>query len=181
MPWFQIEAVLAEERFQLQGLGLRPGVIVVDQQLRDLPGQAPRQADKALGVLMQQRPVDPGLDVEALGKAGRDQITEVAVAGLVFAQKDQVTVLLVAPRLAVKARARGDIDLAADDGLDPRRLTGLIEGHRAVHDPVVGERDGALAELPDARGKPVRAAGAVEQAEFTVNMKVNKSHGSSPL
>ena len=71
---------------------------------------------------------------------------------------------------AVGAAVGGDIDLAADDGLDPRRLAGLEEGDRAVHDAVICEGDGGLSQFPDAGRQPVRPARAVEQAVFAVNM-----------
>ena len=71
------------------------------------------------------------------------------------------------------------VDLAADDGLYSRLQGGLVEGHRPVHDPVVRDGHGLLPQLlhpPDQRGD---AAGAVQEAEFTVNVQMYKGHGVS--
>ena len=84
------------------------------------------------------------------------------------------------PRLIVDAvfpvlhAPRGHIDLAADDGLHPRGLGGLVEGDRAVHDPVVRDGHRFLAQLLDALHQSFDAAGAVQQAVFTVYMQVNE-------
>ena len=64
----------------------------------------------------------------------------------------------------------GLIPSAADDGLDPLGAAGLVKGDGAVHHTVVGERDGALPQLLDALGQLVRAAGAVEQGIFAVDV-----------
>jgi len=72
----------------------------------------------------------------------------------------------------------GHVDLAADDGLDPRRLAGPVEVHRAVHDPVVRDGYGGLAQLPDPLCQTVDAAEAVQEAVFGVDVKVNEGHGN---
>ena len=165
------EKVLRPEKLpQLERLGLRALVIVTDQHLGDGPGETAGEADKALGMLMQQRPVDAGLDIEALGKGGRNHIAEVAVARLVAAQKDQMGILVIHAVDPVSAAVGGHIDLAADDGPDSCGLTGLIKGDGPIHDAVVREGDGRLSQLLCARGEPVRAAGAVEQTVLAVNM-----------
>ena len=164
------EVFLPEEVPQLQRLGLRALIVVMNEHLGDGPGEAAGQADQALRVLVQQRPVDAGLDVEALGKRGGDHVAEVAVAHLIAAQEDQVGVFVVHAVHPVGAAVGGDIDLAADDGLDTRRLTGFVESHGPVHDPVVGEGHGGLPQLFGARREPLRPARAVEQAILAVNM-----------
>ena len=145
-------------------------VVVMDQLLLDLAGEAARETDKPLRVLFQQGPVDAGLDVKAVGKGHGDEIAEIAVARLVFAQQDQMRIVVVAAVLAVGHIARGDIDLAADDGLDALGAAGLVKGDGAVHHTVVGERDGALPQLLDALRQLVRAARAVEQGIFAVDV-----------
>ena len=145
----QVVAVLPEERPHLQGLPLGPLVVPRPQHPGDRPGQAGGQGDEALMVLPQQVFVHPGLDVEALGEALGDHVAEVAVALLVPAQEDQVAGLCVQLVRLVEAGPGGHIDLAADDGLDALRLTGLVEVHRPVHDPVVGDGHGVLSQLLD--------------------------------
>ena len=166
----EIEVLLAEGLPQHEGALFGALVFVVDQRLRDLAREAAGQADQPLGVLGEELPVDAGPDVKALDEALGDQIAEVAVAGLVAAEEDEVGVVVVQAVLLLRAAARGDIDLAADDGLDPLGDAGLIEVHRAVHDAVVGDGEGGLPQLPGALGNPVDAAGAVEQGIFGMDM-----------
>ncbi len=171
----QIE-VVAEECLQIQRAGFGRLIVAADQLLRDLAREAAGQAHQPLGVLVQQRPVDAGLVVEALGEAGADQIAEVAVAGLVFAQQDQVGVGVVEAVLLVMPGARGDVDLAADDGLDARGAAGLVEGHRPVHHAVVGDRQGTLPQFFGALRQLLDAAGAVEQRIFGMDVEMDEGH-----
>ena len=107
-----------------------------------------RQADSAISPLEccgQKVPVDPGLVVEALEIAGRDQLDEVAVALLVLAQQDQV---VVAVRVgADRVPLLRDVDLAADDGMDALVLGGVVELNRAEQVAVVGHGHGRHALL----------------------------------
>ena len=82
----QIE-VLAEDLAQPQRALLRSGVVVVDDLLLDLAGETAGETDQPLGMFFEQRPVDAGLDVKALGEGGRHEIAEIAVARLVPAQQ----------------------------------------------------------------------------------------------
>ena len=59
-------------------------------------------------------------------------------------------------------------------------LGGLIEIHRPVHDPVVGDRNGGLTQFLGALNKPLDAAGAVQEAELRVNVQVDKCHRLTP-
>ena len=81
-----------------------------------------------------------------------------------------MAVLVVQAVLPVEPGTRGDIDLAADDGLDARLAAGLVEGDGAVHDAVVGDGQGRLSQLLGALRQPVRPAGAVEQAVLGMHM-----------
>ena len=85
-------------------------------------------------------------------------------------------VVPVQPMLLVRHVPGGHIDLAADDGLDARGLASLIKGHRAVHDPMVGDGDGGLPHVPGGLRQPVHPAGAVQQGVFRMHMQMNKSH-----
>lgn len=76
----------------------------------------------------------------------------------------------------IEAGTRRDVDLAADNRLDSLRLAGAVEIHHAVHDAVVGNCDGILSKLACAFGNLRDAAGAVKQAVFAVQMKMNKRH-----
>ena len=74
----------------------------------------------------------------------------------------------------VMPRAARNIDLAADDGLDPGLFRRAVKINGAVHDAVVGQRDGALADLLHAVHHGADAARAVKQAVFGMKMKVCK-------
>ena len=172
----QVVAVLPEQLPHLQGMGLGPLVVPGKQQ----PGQPSRQAggqgDEALAMGPQQVHVDPGLAVKALGEAPADHGGEVPVAGLVPAQQHQVIGLVVQVLGLVEPGPGGHIDLTADDGLDALGLGRLVEVHRAVHDPVVGEGHGGLAQVLHPLHQVGDAAGPVQQAVFGVDVQMDESH-----
>ena len=126
-------------------------------------------------MLLQQLVVDAGLFVEAVDKGLADHVDEVLVAGVIFAEEDQVVVLRVEPVHLVGAGAAGHIDLAADDGLDPFGLGGLIEVDDPVHHPVVGDGHRVLPQGEDLVHQLVDAAGPVEQAVLGVQVQVDKA------
>ena len=154
------------------------GALVIARKdgLRHFARKAGGQADEALVVGFEQVFVDARLGVEAFKETGRDHFDQVLVAGLVFAQQHKVVVAVDAVDL-VKAGAGGDIDLAADDGADARGNGGVIKLHTAVHDAVVGDGDGGLAQLLDAVEQFVDAAGAVQQAVLCVQVQVGELAG----
>ena len=156
----------AEQRVIAQGGLLCSGIIAVHQQALHLPRQTGGQAHQAPGVLLQKVPVHPGLVVKALGKACGAQLDKILVALLVFAQQNQVPRLIVQLVHLVKPGAGRHVQLAADDGLDPRLFGGLVEIHAAVHDAVVGDGHRGLAQLLDPLHQRTQAAGAIQQAVF---------------
>ena len=72
--------------------------------------------------------------------------------------------------LLVKARARSDVHLAADDGLDALGLAGAVKVDHAVHHAVVGDGAGGLPHRLDELGEVADTARAVEQAVFGMDM-----------
>lgn len=125
------EKVLAEQLAQLKRLFLCALVIVRD----DVPGEIARETagktDQPLGVLVQQRPVDARLDVKSVRKAAGDKIAEIPVADVVFAQKDEMGILVIDAVLTVKAGARRNVYLAADDRTDALGETRAVKRDRA--------------------------------------------------
>ncbi len=175
MPWswqLQVVAVLPEQLPHLQGHRLGLLILPRQQQPGQLPGQTGGAGDQAAGVLPQQVHVDAGLDVKALQKGLGDHIGQVAVALLIAAQQHQMAGLGVelVDLLEAGAAPGGHIDLTADDGLDPRRLTGLVEVHHPVHDPVVGDGHRLLAQLLHPVHQLFDAAGPVQQGKFGMQM-----------
>ena len=89
------------------------------------------------------------------------KIAQVFIALPVFAQEHQVIALVVDAVGPVRHPAWGHIHFAADDGLDPCRLGGLVEVNAAVHDSVVRNGHGSLAQLLDPVHHGIDAAGTV--------------------
>ena len=146
------EKVLAEQIAQLKRLFLCALVIVRD----DVPGEISRETagktDQPLGVLMQQRPVDARLDVKPVRKAAGDKIAEIPVADVVFAQKDEMGILVVDAVLTVKAGARRNVYLAADDRTDALGETCAVKRDRAVCPSSLARRASSLTrQAPSSR------------------------------
>ena len=73
-----------------------------------------------------------------------------------------------------------EVDLAADDRLDPRLPRGLVELDRAVHHAVVGEPERGLPERGRALHEAVDLRGPVEQRVLGVDVQVGaggRGHG----
>ena len=164
--------------FQRRSLG--SVIVVLMQILRDPSCEAGRKADKALVVLPQKVHVHARAVVEAVDEAARDHIDEILIARHILAQQDQMIGLAVERIHLVKARSRRDIDLAADDRLDPGGLRGLVEINDAVHHAVIRQGDGLLPKLLDTGHHVLDAARAVKQAVFRVDVQMDKSHVFSP-
>ena len=147
-------------------MGFRPGVVPGQQQPGQLPGQAGGEGDDALVVLLQQLPVHAGLAVKALGEAPADQGGEVAVARLVPAEQDEMIGAVVDLVDPVEPGPGGHIDLAADDGLDALGFRRLVKVHRPVHNAMVGDGDGRLAQLFGPGHQAGDPTGPVQQAVF---------------
>jgi len=96
----------------------------------------------------QQCLVDARLVVIALEVRQAGELDQVAIALQVLDEQDQVMRIAVGPSFLLVAGTSGDIDLLADDGVDPGgfRLQVKIDG--AVEDAMVGERDRGLPRLP---------------------------------
>ncbi|MPM53878.1 hypothetical protein SDC9_100648 [bioreactor metagenome] len=124
----------------------------------------------------QQLDIDPGLAVKAFGKATAYQRAEIAVTRLIFAEEDEVPCLGVQLVDPVKPGPGCHVDLAADDGLDPPGLAGLVKIDHPVHHPVVGDGDGGLPQLLGTLHQSAYPAGAVQQAVFRVHMEMDKGH-----
>ena len=168
----QVVAVLPEQLPHLQGH--RPGLLIVprQQQPGELPAQTGGAGDQTAAVLPQQVHVDPWLDVEPLQIGLGHHVGEVAVALLVPAQEDQMAGLRVqlVDLLEPGAAPGGHIDLTADDGLDARRLTGLIEVDHPIHHPVVGDGHRLLPQVLHPLHQFLDAAGPVQQGKLCMEM-----------
>ena len=132
-------------------------------------------------MLAQQRKIDAGLDIKAVQKGLGNEVAQILIACFVLAQQHEVARLVVHAVDAVLHPARGDIDLAADHGVQPGGLAGAVEIDHAVHHAVIGDGDGRLPERLGALDELPDAAGAVEQAVFGVDVQMGKGHACSLL
>ena len=129
------------------------------------PERQPERPIKPLAVLRQQVLVDAGPVVEALEVAGGDELDQVVVARVVRREQREVVVGVGrALRLPLEAAGGGDVDLAAEDGLEPFVAAGVVEGHCPEHVPVVGDGHGLHAEADALVDQLVEATGPVEEA-----------------
>jgi len=125
---------------------------------RDLRRQAAAGRDQAFGVTGEQFLIHPGTVVVAahLGLAG--QLEQVAVAGLVASQQQQVVGLDVQVRVAVVHAAPGQVCFHADHRLDPGLFRRAEELNHAEHRAVIGDRQRRHLHLGGALDQPVDLA-----------------------
>ena len=115
-----VGALAPEDLRQPVEVGARVGGPVLLERLADAPREAAGEGDQPLRVGLQQLPVDARLRVVALEKAERGELDQVGVALVRLGQQRQVR---VAARAGVAVV--GDVDLAADDRLDPLSFVAL--------------------------------------------------------
>ena len=107
-----VDVVLAEdldEAVELRAGVARPALL---ERLADATGEAARERDHAVGVPLEQLPVDARLVVVALEVAEARELDQVRVAGVVGGQQREVRVAL-----RLRAAVVGDVDLAPDHRL----------------------------------------------------------------
>ncbi len=78
------------------------------------------------------------------------------------------------PDGTVKPPPRGDIGLAPDDRGQTMLPGGIIELHRPIHDPMVGQGNGGRAILGRAAAQPIDSAGPVEQRILGMDVEVDE-------
>ena len=140
--------------------------------------------DQTVLVRRQEFLVDARLVIIALQMRRGGQPDEVLVAGLILGQQAEMMINIpaAAAGFLLQPAARGDINLAADDGFDalfPRRL---VEINHPVHGAVVGDGEGGKFQFMGLVHQPVQPAGAIEQGILGVQMEMNKvrvRHGST--
>ena len=135
---FDIEVPRREHVAQHDRIVFRLVVVVFEQQFGDAPRKAGGQTDHALGVFFERLDVYARLVVKAVDVRHAVQLNEIAIADVVFCNEHKVIEAAVAPRLLVHVLA--GVELAADDGFEPRLLHRLVEGEHAEHVAVIGDR-----------------------------------------
>ena len=117
--------------------------------------------------------VDARFVIEPFEITFRNQLDEILVAGFILAQKNQV----IRPPddgIAIQAVRLGDVHFAADDGLHAGLRCGFVETHRTKKIAVIGDGNGGHAGLLRLFRKRLVTAGAVEQAESGMQVKMNE-------
>ena len=170
-----IEIPLPEDILHFPHIGAGGVPLVAQEELGQVAGQAGGKADQAFVVLPDEVIVDAGTVVIAGEEALGDEVHQVLIAGVVFAQEDQVAVFAVDGAFVPPVAAH--IGLAADDGLQPCILHGGIEVDDAIHHAMVGNGAAVHAQRLHALNQPGNAARAVQQAVFRVQMQMRKAHG----
>ena len=171
------EVVLAAEDLHEPRGGL-PGVLpaVVQEVLRHQRRKAPGEADQAPRELGERLQVGPRLVVEPLEMGVAHQLQQVLVALDVAGDEAQVedAAALVAAALLFQTRALGEVEFAPDEGLDPLALGHRVKINRAEQIAVVGQGQGAHAELARPLGQLVDPAGPVQQAVVRMDMEMDE-------
>ena len=75
----------------------------------------------------------------------------------------------------------GQINLTANNRLDPGGFRRLVEINTAVHDPMIGNGNGRLTQLLDPVHHAADTASAVQKTVFRMNMKMYKTHDTISL
>ena len=157
------EVVLfAEDVLVPLGNGQRLFFVALCCRLGDLALETGGQGDNPLVVLLQYFIIDTRLIVETLEVADGNDVAQVLIALEVFRQEDQVIgkpCLLV----LVEAAARGHIDLAADDRLEPGVLHLHVEVQHAVHVAMVRDSTRGLPHLLETGDERTDLVHAVQQ------------------
>ena len=122
-------------------------------------------------MLGQQIQVDARLVIVAFEEALGDERREVAIPDEVGGKQRNVRLFAHGP---VEAPAGRDIRLAADDRGEFGVPGGVVELHRPVHNPVVGQRDGWGAILGGSLAKAVDPARPVQERVFRVHVKMDE-------
>ena len=168
-----IIVALAEQIVIVKSNLLGALIVPCQNRLRDLTGKAGGKADQAFVVLLQQVMVNARLGIKALQETGGYHFDQVFIPGFIFAEQDQVVVAVNAVDL-IKAGAGGNIHLTANDRLDACGFGCIIKGNTAVHNTVVGNGNGGLAQLFDIVKQAVNTAGAIQQAVLSMQVQVGE-------
>ncbi len=169
----------------LPGAGLGGRGVVVEELRRHHAVEAGGQGDEAPVQLLKQLLVHPGPVIEPFLVGPGDQPDEVVVALQVFRQDHQVAVVPLA-RLFL-AGAGGHVELAPQQGLDPRGLGLLVEIQDPEEGAVVGDGHRRHAVSLGLGQQVFHPDGPVQQAVGGVDMEMDEfrvGHGSrraSPL
>ena len=127
--------------------------------------------------------VNARLVVHAVKVRVGDESAEVAIAGCIRGEQDEVEGLLVSLPLLIAHAATRNVRLHTDDRLDPTFRCRLDKLHGSIEGTVIGNRNGVHAKRLRLIHERVDLAHAVEQAELGVDVEMGEvgllAHGGS--
>jgi len=119
--------------------------------------------------------VYPRFSVKSVGIGYGRKLHQVVVPFVVFRKEDEMVVPVSLVPGGVPLGIH--VDLAADDWLDACGQAFIVKFHGAVHGAVVGHGDGGHSVLHGPGGELVAPYGPVEEAVFSMDVKMNKLSG----
>ena len=156
------EVVLAQDVAQpARGFERRPRLLDLEGA-RHLAFQAAAEPDQACRMPCQQVLVDARAVVEPFRVTSRHQLDQVLVAFVRLGEQHEMIRLGLRPAL-VEPAALGDVDLAAQDGLQPALPRVIVKDDRGEHVAVLGHGQRRHLQLHRFVEQFVDPAGAVEQ------------------
>ena len=124
---FKIEVSFAEDLCKLFSMRSRACIIAARDRTRYKSGKTCRKCDQAFRMCAQQIHIYTRLLVKALGKGFGDNINEVFIPLLIFAQENKMVTREIASAILVKACTLCNVYLTADDRFDSLSFACLIK------------------------------------------------------
>ena len=171
--------ILSKHALQTPGQLIGFLIPIMQQMLWDVPCKACRQADEPLVMLLQQIIVDARLIVEPVNEGLRGELHQILIPGLILGQQDEVGVVPIRLPLLDGIGPMGNVGLHAQDGLDPLLLALPIEIDDAVHDPMVRDGKGRLAQSLCPGDQSWDAGRPIQQGILGMDMQMHEGNRHS--
>ena len=168
--------VLPEHAFEPLCQSVSLLIPIMQQMLRDIAADTGGHADQSLTVLREQIIVDAGPIIEPMDKSLRRKPHQVLIAGLILRQQDEMAILPVQLPLLDSVATGRHIGLHAYDRLDPLLLAFPIKIDDAVHDPVIRDSHGGLAQGFGSRHQGRDAGRSIQQRVLGMDMQMRKGN-----
>ena len=149
------------------------------EQLRDLGAEAAGGADNPFGVRGQKFVVHARAIIVAAKLGVGCDLEHVAIAHHVFGEQEQVVVFLIQLGVAAAhgATVDGLIGFDADEGADALFFAGAVEFNGAMHDAMIGQSQGGLAEAFCFFDEVFDASKTIEEGVLGMDVEVDKVVG----
>ena len=133
-----------------------------------------RQTNKTLMIFFKKVSVNSRLVVETCNKTFGNKFYQVVVTGIVFAEKHKMIRLRINIMNLVKPCSRCNVHFTSDHRFYSGFFCFAIKINCAVHDTVISNSNGLLAECGCALYQFIYPACSVKKAVHTVKMKMNE-------